>query len=869
MGKASMKYQTTFLKNYKPASFLIKEAKLEFNLDPDETLVKSKLSIYRNSATHKIDDELRLDGINLDLQSIRLNQELLSPETYELTDQELIIKKVTEKFELEIEVKIYPRTNFSCSGLYLTQGDFCTQNEPHGFRSITYFIDRPDIMTHFTTSIVADRNQYPVLLSNGNLIHSESVTDNRHKAVWQDPFPKPAYLFALVAGQFDVLEDIYFTKSGKNIRLKIFSKPKYLGQCLHAMQSLKQAMSWEEKNFGLEYDLDLYQIVGIDDFNFGAMENKGLNIFNHKVLLASKETATDNDFKNVASVIAHEYFHNWTGNRVGCRDWFQVGLKEGLTTLREALFTEDHYGKIGARISSIKFLYDRQFVEDAGPLAHPIRLDSYIEVDNFYTTTVYQKSAEVARMLFILFGQEGFSKILSTFLNEFDGKSATIEDFLNIAANVTDNDLKQFKSWYIQSGTPTLHINDGIDTDTQFYYLDIAQYHPQAKEDFYIPFSLGLINPQGKNFFTQILIVDKNQQRFHLTKVEEKPILIPLQQFSAPIKVNYSHNIDELLHISLHSQDPISKWEAGQKLLSSAVLNIYNSNDDFPSLSSQSFDLFEKILNDKNIDKALAANILSFPTIAQLMDNLREVDVKKLYQSIEFAKYELATKLHSNFINCYHEHNINKPYEVDAQSIATRAIKNIALQYISIVDDKNLFLAIKQLEKADNLTDQYTTLVSIANSSHPEREKILNNYYRKWKDHPNLFNKWLVLNASSKQSGYLERIEQITSYPEFDQKNPNNIYALIRTFATDNPIHFHADDGSGYKFLSKWISSLDQFNYQLAATLARFLTNSTKLESKLRDLIRQEIIYMSNITTLSPNLYEIISKALEEVASYE
>ena len=855
-----MKYQPTFARDYRPSSFLITAVDLEFTLNPKETLVRSRLSITKNPLVRAEKEPLKLDGVDLELVEIKFNQQLLSPQHYKITPTHLIIEDAPENFTLEILVKICPEKNLSCSGLYLSSGNFCTQNEPHGFRHITYFLDRSDVLTTFSTTIIADREQYPVLLSNGNLIEAENLTSNLHKVRWHDPFPKAAYLFALVAGKFAVTTNKYVTQTGQEVELKIFVSEQYLGYCDHAMQSLKRAMRWEEQNFGLSYDLALYQIVGIDDFNFGAMENKGLNIFNNELLLTSKEMATDRDFKNVAAVIAHEYFHNWTGNRVGCRDWFQIGLKEGLTTLREELFTEDNYGKTASRIESISILYNRQFPEDAGPLSHPIRLTSYIEVNNFYTATVYEKSAEVARMLITMFGYNTFCTILRSFLNTFDGMPATIEDFLAIASKITQKDLTQFKLWYDQSGTPVLEVTDGID-EQQNYYVDVIQKHPQAAKDFYLPLALGLINEQGDNFYQNTLLVSKAKERFHLTKADQKPTVVLLQNFSAPVKIEYEYSLDDLLHIAIHAQDPIAKWEAGQKLATSSLITSYHNDD--PVTSPHLVKLFASILDDDKLDGGFGAHLITLPTLNQVIEMLNEVDVEKLHRIRESTVYTLAKKLENKFLNCYNKNHSFDNYELTTEAIAKRTIKNISLRYLAqLNNDTHLALVSNQLKQTDNLTDLDAALTLIANSNHVEREQTLHQYYQQWKNQPNLFNQWLAINASIKFKGTVEHIRQLLQYPEVSLKNPSNVYALIRTFAINNLVNFHAPDGSGYRFLGEQVMKIDKFNSQLAATIATSLAQGKNLSRPLTLLRRSELERIYNEPKLSTNLYEIISKAL-------
>lgn len=871
------KHKMTFLKDYTPPPFLIESADLQFILDPNETEVRAKLQIKRNPLFHGaglLDPSspgiqlggITLDGVNLSLQTIKLNDQPLPATAYQITPEHLTILQVPDNFILETTVKINPEQNFTCTGLYLTSGNFCTQNEPCGFRRLTYFIDRPDIPTKFTATIIADKTDYPVLLSNGNLIATSDLPNNQHSATWQDPFPKSAYLFALVAGKYAWIEDHYTTISGRKITLRIFADAKFLEQCRHAMFSLKQAMAWDEQNFGLEYDLDIYQIVAVNDFNFGAMENKSLNVFNTSVLLASQDTCTDADFNKVTAVIAHEYFHNWTGNRVTCRDWFQIGLKEGLTTLREQLFMEDTYGLAINRINSIKTIRTRQFAEDLGPLSHPIRLQSYITSNNFYTVTVYNKSAEVARMLSTIFGRATFQQIMKEFLRKFDGQAVTIEDFLQTAAQVTKTDLEQFKLWYDQAGTPTLIINADFTADKN-YILKIKQKYREGKKDLYIPLSISLIEQNGTNTPTKTLIIDKNEQEFSFPNFTTKPIPSLARNFSAPIKIEYSYTDDELLLLMCHDQDPINAWDASQQLMTNIVQRLCdNVRAKKPSaLPPILTHAFKTITNDPKIDPALTAQMLQLPTENYLHEALPQADIETIHHVSEFLKLELAKELKTELLACYKDNDGVKPYSLDAISIGQRSLKNLCLQYLMHLNTPEIFdLCLKQLEHADNMTDILASLTALANSNYPKREQILEEYYQKWHDQPDLVDKWLALHAVIKLPGTLELIQNLIQQPRFNIKNPNKVYALIRAFCEHNHINFHAENGAGYKFLADQVLVIDKFNPHLAAAITAPLTRGYKLDKTRKLLLQQQLMRINKEPTLSKNVYEIINKAINE-----
>lgn len=898
---ANDKYQAIFLKDYTPSSFLIESADLLFALDPKETTVNAKLSIKRNPAAKVHNTSITLDGIELDLQSIKLNGQLLSSDRYKLTSENLTILQVPDEdeFVLETAVKIHPDKNLTLTGLYLTNDSFCTKNETYGFRRITYFIDRPDILTKFTVTIIADKTNYPVMLSNGNLLAKSNLENNKHSVTWQDPFPKSPYLFALVAGNYGWIEDYHTTTSGRKVTLRIFVNHKQLNQCYHAMSALKQAMAWDERVFDLEYDLDLYQIVAVDDYNSGATENKGLNIFNSKLLLASPDTTTDDGFNRITSVVAHEYFHNWTGNRVACRDWFQIALKEGLTTFREQMFMEDTQGQVTNRIGSINFIRTKQFAEDSGPLSHPIYLQSYINVRNFYTSTVYEKTAEVARMLCTIFGRTVFQQIMKDFIKQFDGKTATIEDFLKIAEIVTKTDLKQFKLWFDQSGTPTLSISDNYTTEMVTtndlnqskswfaqllksitssimadndcsnggsYSLRVEQKHPESQQDFFLPLVVGLVSPDGKNTQTQTLLVDKKEQVFSFYDFAAKPIPSLLRGFSAPVKIEYPYSDDDLLLLMRYDQDPIGRWDASQKLMTNVFLHLYEDVSVQKSLvlPQTLVGSFKTILSDKKIEPALAALMLQIPTENCLLETLSQVDIESMHNVREFIQLELAKTLKAELLECYNN-NVETKYSNDALSVGKRKLKNLCLYYLMLLNTDEIFdLCLRQLERADNFTDRLAYLTALANSEYSNKDQILEDYYQKWQDQPNLVNNWLALNATIKLPGTLERIEKLMLHPAFNIKNPNKVKALIHAFCENNLINFHTASGAGYKFLADQVLAIDKFNPDIALIIVLPLTSGHKLDKERQQLMQQQLVRIGKEPGLSKGVYEIIGKAIDQ-----
>lgn len=863
--------KTIYAKNFKPSDYSIKKASLNFEIFDSHTAVTSKLQIIRTTKNKK--SPLILDGNELSLEYIKLDDIELNNKEYIIDKETLTIKKVPDKFILETKVRINPQENTSLSGLYQTEQNLCTQCEPLGFRKITYFIDRPDILTEFSTTITAEKNKYPVLLSNGNLINKNDIANGRHLVTWHDPSFKPAYLFALVAGKYSVLEDFFITASGKKVTLQIYATPQNIDKCHHAMHSLKQAMLFDEKMYNCEYDLDIYMLVAIDDLNAGAMENKGLNVFNSDFILATPDTATDSDYIKISAVIAHEYFHNWTGNRITCRDWFQLGLKEGVTTFREQQFSEAIFPKAIQRINQIKLIKSRQFVEDSSPLAHPVRLKSYIAITNFYTLTVYYKSAEIARMLCTIVGEKTFRKIMIAFFKRFDGRAVTIEDFLDTAHQVSHLDLGQFKLWYDQKGTPEVAIKTNYNTKKKSLTLIAKQSSPFKKQKpFYIPIAIGAISKNGqaiklknKNTRNDILILKKSVERFVFDKLDTKPILSLFRNFSAPIKSNFKYSEEELLDLIKYDSDQVNRWSASQRLLTNSILKLYKS---FSSRSSLEIDktlvvAFREILTNSNIDQALKAQMLQFPLEGYLFDILNKIDIERLAKVLDFLKNSLAQKLQKEFITCYLENHEIKQYDLDIGSIGKRSLKNTILQYLILLDNKNIInICLDQLNSATNLTDTLGSLTALSNSKFFDATKLLNKYYEKWKGNQNLIGKWLALNASIRLPSALKNIKRLTAHPAFNIKNPNKVLALLRTFAELNPFNFHEKNGKAYKFLADKIIEIDSLNPQLAVSIGTSLTRFNKFDKKRQKLIKLQLKRILNTPNISKNLFEILSKAI-------
>lgn len=874
-----------YLKDYRPADFLIPEVFLHFDLQEENTVVKSVLKVKRNPAASNPHAPLVLNGEEMELHSVSINGHHLNAQQYQVDEHSLTIPQVLDEFVLELEVIIQPQKNTQLSGLYKSRTNFCTQCESHGFRRITYFLDRPDVMSQFTTTISADKKNYPILLSNGNLIECKDLSSGRHWAHWQDPSLKPCYLFALVAGDFDILEDQFQTQSGKQVDIKLYLERGFRDQGAFALTALKHAMKWDEEVFGREYDLDIYMIVAVSDFNMGAMENKGLNIFNTKYILAKPETASDQDYAGIESVIGHEYFHNWSGNRVTCRDWFQITLKEGLTVLREQLFSEAMTSPAVARIDQVNVLRNRQFLEDEGPNAHPVRPESYIEINNFYTPTVYNKGAEVIRMVRVLLGPELFRQGMDLYFSRHDGQAVTTEDFIQAMTDVSGKDFTQFFRWYQQSGTPRLEVQGQYNPQHQTFTLTVEQNCPPTpgqatKEPFYLPLSMGLVDKQGRDLPLQIqgenqpqegsrvLAISQKQQQFVFVNIAEKPTPSLLRHFSAPVKLNYPYTLEELALLMTHDSDIVARWEASQRfavqLLLELVKNLQNKSK--PNLPSIWLASYSQILADKSCDKHLLARLLTLPSEAYLAQFLQPIDVENIHLSRDFGRKQLAVGLEQQFIALYHHFLDSKPYEYNTESMGKRSIKNTALNYLMLTA-KGIYadLAYEQFKASDNMTDVMGALTALNNYTGEQRNKVLLEFYKKWRDQPLVVNKWFALQASSQLPDTLTQVKQLLKHPAFSINNPNNVYNLIGVF-TGNNIHFHAKDGSGYEFVADQVIAIDPNNPQVAARMVEPLTRWQNFDVKRQDLMQNQLKRIKQNTKISNDVYELVVKSLKEEA---
>ena len=870
--------QPIHLKNYRVPSFLIDKTDLHFELGDKATLVKSKLSMRRNPACEVANAMLELDGDkSLNLRRLVVDGKDLSADEYELGEEMLRLRDMPDQFTLECVTLINPQDNTSLEGLYQSNGMFCTQCEAEGFRKITYYLDRPDVMSVFSTTIVANKARFPVLLSNGNPVDQGDVDNGRHWVTWQDPFPKPAYLFALVGGDLELVEDHFVTTSGRQIPLRLYVEKKDLNKCEHALESLKRSMKWDEDVYGREYDLDIFMIVAVDHFNMGAMENKGLNIFNSSCVLANPQTTTDDAFQRIEGIVAHEYFHNWSGNRVTCRDWFQLSLKEGFTVFRDSEFSADMGSRTVKRIEDVNVLRTAQFAEDAGPMAHPVRPASYIEISNFYTLTVYEKGAEVVRMIHRLLGEDLFRKGSDLYFDRYDGQAVTTDDFVAAMEEVSGLDLTQFRRWYSQAGTPRLDVVDEYDEENKSYSLTFKQHCDPSpgqpvKEPYHIPVAIGLLDDEGKDIplgkgqSTELLHLKEKSQTFTFENIYSKPVPSLLRGFSAPVKLHYDYSRADLVFLMSHDSDGFNRWEAGQKLsvdIIQGLITDYRAGRELV-LDSLLVTAFQKVLSDPGLDQAMVAKVLLLPSEAYLGELAEEIDVEAIHNVREFVRKSLATQLQDLFMDCYRNNRSEGTYELNAAAIAQRRLQNLSLAYLMALNSPVVLeLAQEQFQNADNMTDSLSALTQLANSEFSkERDVALDAFYQQWQDDSLVVNQWFSVQASASRENALEQVQLLLEHPAFDFKNPNRVRALIGVFCNQNPVGFHRPDGKGYRFLSEQIIKLDAMNPQIASRLLTPLTRWKKYDGQRKELMTTELKRILNIKGLSKDSYEIASKSL-------
>ncbi|MGP3218961.1 aminopeptidase N [Serratia bockelmannii] len=866
--------QAKYRHDYRAPDYTTTDIDLDFSLDAETTRVTAVSKIKRQGT---VGAPLVLDGEDLTLVSIQVDGQPWS--AYRQQDNQLIIDELPAQFTLTIVNDIHPAKNTALEGLYLSGDALCTQCEAEGFHHITYYQDRPDVLARFTTRIVADKARYPFLLSNGNRIGQGELADGRHWVQWQDPFPKPCYLFALVAGDFDVLRDSFTTRSGRKVALALFVDRGNLDRADWAMTSLKNSMKWDETRFGLEYDLDIYMIVAVDFFNMGAMENKGLNIFNSKYVLAKAETATDKDYLNIEAVIGHEYFHNWTGNRVTCRDWFQLSLKEGLTVFRDQEFSSDLGSRSVNRIDNVRVMRGAQFAEDASPMAHAIRPDKVIEMNNFYTLTVYEKGSEVIRMMHTLLGEANFQKGMQLYFERHDGSAATCDDFVQAMEDASNVDLSRFRRWYSQSGTPLLTVRDEYDAETQQYRLHVSQKTaPTAdqpeKLPLHIPLDIELYDSEGNVIPLQkgglpvnnVLNVTEAEQTFVFDGVAHKPVPSLLREFSAPVKLDYPYSDQQLTFLMQHARNEFARWDAAQSLLATYIkLNVARHQQKQPlSLPLHVADAFRAVLLDEKLDPALAAQILTLPSENEIAELFATIDPEAIAAVHEAIVRCLARELADEWLAVYHA-NKTDGYRVEHGEIAKRALRNVCLGYLAFGEDVVLAdqLVSEQYRQADNMTDSLAALSAAVAAQLPCRDALLAAFDERWHQDGLVMDKWFVLQGSSPSADVLSKVRALLQHRSFSLSNPNRTRSLIGGFASGNPAAFHAADGSGYQFLAEILSDLNQRNPQIAARLIEPLIRLKRYDAGRQALMRKALEQLKGLENLSGDLYEKISKALD------
>ena len=874
------------LKDYQVPDYLIDETHLTFELYEDRTLVHAQLVMRRNPEAGTGLPCLQLHGQDLELISLALNDRQLGLGDYEVAEESLTLQPDAASFTLDSTVVIHPESNTALEGLYKSGSMFCTQCEAEGFRKITYYLDRPDVMSKFTTTVSAEKQAYPILLSNGNPIASGEEDDGRHWATWEDPFKKPAYLFALVAGDLWCVEDSFTTMSGRDVALRIYVEPENIDKCQHAMDSLKKSMKWDEEAYGREYDLDIFMIVAVNDFNMGAMENKGLNIFNSSAVLARAETATDAAHQRVEAIVAHEYFHNWSGNRVTCRDWFQLSLKEGFTVFRDSQFSADMNSPTVKRVEDVSYLRTHQFAEDAGPMAHSVRPESFIEISNFYTLTVYEKGAEVVRMIQTLLGEEGFRKGSDLYFERHDGQAVTVDDFVKAMEDANGADLTQFKRWYSQAGTPRLAVSEQYDAVAKTYSLTFRQSCPPTpgqseKLAFVIPVSLGLLDGQGREIAlrlqgeqaavgtTRVLAVDQPEQTFTFVEVPEQPLPSLLRGFSAPVKLDFPYSRDQLMFLMQHDSDGFNRWEAGQQLSVQVLQEMIGQHQrgEALQLDQRLVAALRSLLEDESLDQAMVAEMLSLPSEAYLTEISDVADVDAIHAARDFARQGIATALYDLFWKRYQanrEVSRQTPYVAEASHFARRALQNIALSYLMLSGKPEVVAAcVDQFEQADNMTERLTALAVLVNSGfEAERDKALEAFAEHFKDNPLVMDQWFSVQAGNTQPGGLERVQHLMQHPAFTLKNPNKVRALIGAFANQNLVNFHRADGAGYRFLADQVIVLNKLNPQIASRLLAPLTRWRKYDAGRQGLMKTELERILASGELSSDVYEVVSKSL-------
>jgi len=856
--------KTIYLKDYTPYPFKVHSLHLVFDIHDGHTIVTA------TSVFERLDREAKdvfLNGERLELLGVKIDGEEFKD--YSVNDTSLRIPTPSDKFTLEIKTKIEPENNTRLEGLYNSGGTYCTQCEAEGFRSITYFPDRPDVLTIFTVRIEASR-EHPVLLSNGNKVGSGPLDDERHFVEWHDPFPKPCYLFALVAGDLTQIHDTFTNASGKVIDLYIYVRPGDENQCDHAMESLKKSMKWDEDTYGLEYEHDMFNIVAVSDFNMGAMENTSLNIFNTALVLAAQDTATDSDFTRVESVIAHEYFHNWSGNRVTCRDWFQLSLKEGLTVFRDQEFSSDMNSRDVQRIDDVTQLRRLQFPEEAGPMAHPIRPDSFIEINNFYTMTVYEKGAEVIRMIRTIVGEENYRKGTDVYFSRHDGEAVTCDDWVKAIEDGSEIDLTLFKRWYSQAGTPEVTFKGEYDADAKRYNIHLSQETKptpgqETKRPLHIPVAIGLLGADGKDLIeTRVLHLTDISKSYSIDDINEPPTPSVLRNFSAPVKLKTGLSNQELTFLMLNDSDGFNAWEAGQQLYL-FILNLMiddKSNAVRPSLLETIGVLINKGF-EKGVDKALLARALTLPSISFIGQQRDEIDPTAIHKARQAMLAAIKSEHRTALLKLYTENAPSGDFEITAEAMGKRALRNTVLNILTSTNGTGCAkLAKAHYDDADNMTDRVAALSCLADSVHEQRDEAFDAFYARYKDYPLVIDKYFALQASAAHKDIINHLKSLREHPDFNIKNPNRVRSLYAAFAMNNPVSFHAEDGSGYEFLTDAIIELNAINPQIASRLLTPLREWKRYTFKRQEKMKEALERILATDDLSPDVFEIASKSL-------
>ncbi|QDC44904.1 aminopeptidase N [Methylophilus medardicus] len=858
--------KTIYLKDYTPAPYLAKQVNLSFNLLPGKTIVTSSVDYVKNPAG--VSSDLVLDGEDQTVISVALNGQPF--EDYTIADGQMTIVNPGHAFSLTIVSEIHPEANTALEGLYQSQGNYCTQCEAEGFRRITYYQDRPDVLSVFTVRIEADALAYPVMLSNGNLQEEGMLADGRHFRVWHDPFPKPCYLFALVAGDLERVADTFTTMTGRKVDLHIYVRAGDEGQCSHAMASLKKSMQWDEEVYGREYQLDLFNIVAVSDFNMGAMENTSLNVFNTALVLAHQETATDSDFMSVEGVIGHEYFHNWTGNRVTCRDWFQLSLKEGFTVFRDQEFSADMNSRAVLRIDDVNTLRRLQFSEDGSPLAHAVQPDQFIEISNFYTKTIYDKGAELIRMQHTLLGAETFRKATDLYFDRFDGQAVTCDDFVQCMADASGRDLSQFFRWYKQAGTPSLQVSSHYDASHQRYTLTFKQSQPDTpeqtnKQPLHIPVAVGLLDAFGQELLpTRVLEVTEREQTFTFADMADRPVPSILRGFSAPVKLETDLSDDDLRLLQVYDTDGFNKWEAGQTLALRTIQRVMDQPEaDITQFVADIGTLIAQGLSGQG-DKALLARALSLPLLGVIAQHQAVIDPA----AIDAARTAILIQIkrtHKEALAALYDLNRNSgEFSMTPEAMGRRALQHAVLEILTVTNGTGCAARSKaHYDAADNMTDRVTALACLADSDQPQRAEVFADFYARFKNYPLVVDKWFSLQAIANREQIFEDLAMLRNHADFNIKNPNRVRSLYSAFAINNPVKFHDPSGKGYAFLRDVIIELNTINPQIAARMVTPLREWKRYTPALQAQMQAALEAILATPNLSGDVFEIVSKSLK------